>query len=198
MKVCIQIAAVVGGAATLFFLGALAALPQDRQTTRQTTEIKAAESVGVSYARANMRLAQIDLEIVLSGNQAVSNLHSAQTIQRLRNNVAHSQDLLDYEIDQSKRSLQALRVRDLEREVKLAESGLASAISADRQMPGSVSDTEIERLRVTLEIARLALKMAREPDVRLSAEDQLRWQLEQLRSELTRLYVQLEEAVSHH
>lgn len=198
MKSRIQILACFGGAAILLFSGALTVLSQDPSRARELIETKNEESLRVRYARANVRLAQMDLEIILAGNEKVTNLHSMQTIQRLRDNVAYAQDWHNYEINQSKEHLRVLRLRDVERRLKLAESDLAAAIIANQHVSGSVANMEIERLRATVEISRLAFDMASEPGMTLSSEDQLRWQVEQLRWELTRLYVQLEEVVSHH
>ena len=198
MKTSAQVLAGVGAAASLFFLSALTAAPQDALGPREPGSAHDAETLSVRCARANLRLAEIDLEIVLAGNRRVANLHSTQSILRLRDNVASAQDALDYELSQTKEGLAALRVRRLERALRLAEADLAAAMRANQQAPGSVSGMEMERRRVVAEVHRLTLQMARDRGAKSSVDDQLRWQVEQLHTEVTRLSIQLEELLRHH
>lgn len=151
------------------------------------------ESTGLRLAEANLRLAEIELEIALTDNQKIANVHSALTIQRLRNNLACAQEMVRFESgDHSDHGLHKLHLVDLEMELQFAEANLAAAVAANKQVPGAVNDLEIKRLRAAAEVARLALEKARDPTVTQSAMDHLQWRFDRIRSELSRLYVRMD------
>ncbi len=185
-----------GSAAVLLFVLAPALSGQD-QAERELPHDRNAEGVRVRYARANLQLAEIELRSALTENEKIPNLYTVQTIQRLRNNVGCAQEMLHQETHPGDDRPHALHLREVEGTLKLAESGLAAAVAANKKVPGSVPDLEIERLRATADVAGLALEKAREPAVTQSPMDHLQWQLDRIRSELARLYVRMDKVESH-
>ncbi|QEG35793.1 hypothetical protein [Bythopirellula goksoeyrii] len=166
---------------------------QGQGTESQEAIINAySENVQVRYARAILRLTEVELQIALTGNEKIANLYSARTVERLRNSVAYAQEMLRYETDRGANDSHKLHLQEVMGALALAESDLAAAVAANEQTPGSVNDLEIMRLRAATEVARLALEKARDPDVTESPMDHLQWQLDRMRFELTRLYVLLD------
>ena len=164
----------------------------------QAPEVHTAHSreVRVRYAEAKLHLAEIELRIVLSGNEKIPNMYSMRTIRRLSNNVAHAKELLRYEMERKGNDLHDLHLQELEGELALAESELAAVVRLKNELIGSISDLEIEKLKVAVKVARLALGTAREPEVIRSREDHLQWQIDRVSTELTRLYLLMDRALS--
>ncbi len=197
MKTIDRRLAITGSISVLLFMIALAPLSGEEQVASDSHQSGNHESVRVRYARANLRLAEIELEMALTENEKIRYLYSAETVERLRNNVAFAEELLRHETHPGNDGLHSIHLRELEGTLKLAESELSSALEANTQVPGSISLMKVERLRAAVELARLALEKARDPAVTQSPIDHLQWQLERLRSELTRLYVRLDKVESH-
>ena len=185
-----------GCAAVLLFVVAPAPLPGQDQAERESPHNGDVQGVGVRYAEANLRLAEVELRIALVGNEKLPNIYSAQTIQRLRNNVAYAQGALRHEA-RGDDGIHELHLRDVEGALKLAELDLATAVAANKQVPGAVNDLEVARLRAIVDVAHLALEKARDPAAAQSPMEHVQWQLDRLRFELTRLYVQMDKVASH-
>lgn len=154
------------------------------------------ERVRVRSARANLRLAEIESKIASTVNEQIPNLYSPQTVQRLRNHVSHAKEVLRYEMEGGEHGLHDLHLRELEVELEVAESELASGLKFNRRLPGSISDLEIEKLRVATDVARLDLELARDPAVMHSREEHLQWQVDRMRSEMIRLHVLMDKALA--
>lgn len=187
-----QVVALLTGAVLATFLLTLSdVLGQAPEST-----IKQPAGVRASYARAALHLAEVDLRIALTTNTKIANLYSPSTIRRLRNNVAYAEKELNYELNGEESSLHDLHLQEVEIDLQVAESELEEALQLNRRLPGSFDDLQIDRLRATKEVARLALDLAREPAVMRSHNDHLQWQLNRIRSEVTRLYVLMDKALA--
>ncbi len=154
------------------------------------------EGIRIRYARASWQLAQLELEIVLNANKEIPNLHTPRTIRRLRNNIDYAKEMLRYETERGENGLHKLHLRELEVELEVARLELNAARKLNEQLPGAVGDLEFGKLRVATDVARLALDKAREPAVVQSREDHLQWQIDRMRTELTRLYILMDKALS--
>lgn len=154
------------------------------------------DDVRVRYAQANLRLAEIELQIAESGNKEIPAMYSQRSIQQLRNNVAYAKEMLRYETGQEEKGLHAVHLQQVKNEAELAEASLAAAVSANKRLPGSFTRLEMERLRVAAEVARLALEKARDPTMTQNPLEHLQWQLDRLRSELSRLELEVDRIAS--
>lgn len=184
-------------AAAVLFLVAPALVPGQHHEARESVATESGKGVQARYAEANLHLAKIELQIALTENAKIPNLYSALTVQRLRNNVDYAQEMLRHENRSGESGLHALHLTEVEGALKLAESDLAAAVAANKRVHGSFSDLEIERLRAAADVARLALEKAHDPTVTQSPMDHLQWQLDRMRSELTRLNVRMDKVESH-
>lgn len=163
----------------------------------QSTDSENGKSANVraQYARKSLQLAELELAIVLEANEEIPNLHTPRTIQRLRNNVAYAEEALRYETESDEKDLHDLHLHELEVDLKTAQTELAAATKLNQRLPGSLNDLEIKKLRATTEVARLALALARDPAVIQSREDHFQWQIDRMRSEMTRLYILMDKAL---
>jgi hypothetical protein len=162
------------------------AQPSDEETPAADT----AEEVTTRLARVYLDLARIELQLALEANELLEGTYSAPAVQRLRNNVTYAETLLQEQLGEVPEHESQLR--DLEGSVQLAEARLKSALSVRERLPESIRDTEIQRLRLLVDVARLALERARQMDESSSPHDRLRWRMEQFRYEIRRLQVDLD------
>jgi len=181
--------------ATLFML--LASVPAQVPESHDTRVDARPEDIRIRYARANLHLTEVELQIALTGNKRISNLYTARTVQRLRNNVAHAQEMLRYEAERGDVGLHKLHLRESEGELAVAQSELKSAIAVNRQQPGSINNLEIERLRAAKEVARLALEKARERAAMQTPMVHMQYQIDRMQSELSRMHVLIDKVVLH-
>jgi hypothetical protein len=147
------------------------------------------ESIYARYARAYLELAKAELDIAQDVNKRIGATYSKNTVQRLRNHVEIAQAKLKYELAGDASKLHDIHLRELEGAKKLAEMKLASAITVNQHLSGTVSELEIQRLRLAAEVARLAIARGRDPAAVSSPHAHLQWQIDQMRSELLRLQI---------
>lgn len=183
----------VGSIVILSLFFACATVPGQEPAAHKSPESGNVGDAQVRYAEANLRLAEIELEIALTANKKIASTYSALTVQRLRNNVSYAKEMVRFEAgDHSDHSLHKLHLADLEMERQFAEAELAAVVQAIEAVPGSVDALEIARFRAAAEVARLAVDKARDPKVTQSPIDHLQWRIDRIRSELTRLYVRMD------
>jgi len=147
------------------------------------------ESIRVRYARAYLKLANADLGIALDMNKRIGGTYPENTAQRLRNHVEMAKKKLQYELDGGKIKAHDIHLGELEGARKLAVMNLAKAIAVNNRLAGTVSELEVQRLRLVAEVARLAIARGRDPAAVSSPFAHLQWQLDQMRSELMRLQI---------
>ncbi len=181
--------------AVLFMM--LASAPAQVPESHATQLKVPPENVRIRYAQAALHLAEVELQIALTGNKRITNLYTARTVQRLQNNVAHAQEMLRYESERGEVGLHKLHLRESEAELEVAELELASVLAVNRLQPGFVNSLEIERLRAAKEVARLALEKAREPAAIQTPMVHVQYQLDRMRSELSHLHMLIDKVTAH-
>jgi hypothetical protein len=171
------------------------------QTTRNEAAPNAAPAAGrseddldVRYARASLKLAQLNLDKALQANQRYRGTMPDSVLQPLRELVQIARVELQEAPRGKDRDVHALRVRFAEAGVAPAEAALRSAETVNQRAPGTVSPTELDRLRLQLEVARLALARAQAGSGGSNLDD-LQRQLLELRKDLLQLQVRVEQLV---
>jgi len=147
---------------------------------------EAKESTDVRYARAALKLAQMDLQKALDANKQVARTLPPYVIEPFRAAVKIADKQLQYALHEDAESLHHIHLAIAEAKVTAAESQLEMALAVNKQTSGLFSDTEIERLRQAAEVARLGLAKARAVNVSSHAEH-LQWQVEELQKEVMQL-----------
>jgi hypothetical protein len=144
------------------------------------------ESVDVHYARASLRLAQMDLQKALDINKKIGRVLPPYAIESLRAVVNIAERQLEYALHKDAESLHQIHVAIAEAKRTAAEAQLQLALAVNKQTSGLYDDTEIERLRLAAEVARLGLEQARSVDVHSHVEH-LQWQVGELQKEVLQL-----------
>ncbi len=158
--------------------------------------LRAAEDSGkhldVRFAQTYLKLAKVELKKALEANEKSSAAYSAALVERLRQNVKTAEEQLQQARMESQGDVHKVHLRDAEAAVAIAELRLTQAQAMNERLAGSYDQTELERLRLTVEVARLRLEKARDPARVSSPNAHLKWQLEQLRDEVLELHIRLE------
>ena len=149
-------------------------------------------SVDVRYFQKKLELAKHDLQSAVKANQQVPNLTSKLMMIRLQNQVNYTETLLKQATAKTDHDLHATHLQNVENDVTLAEQQLVWAKDVNQHQAGLVSDDEVKRLQLSVELARLALERAKQPKIKADPLHHLQWQIDRLRSELLNLQVEFE------
>ncbi|TWU39442.1 hypothetical protein [Novipirellula artificiosorum] len=154
--------------------------------------------VDVRYFQKKLELAQHDLEAALDANRDIPNLNSKLTLLRLQNQVEYSKKLLDHATNHGEHDLHSTHLQNLKNDLALAEQQYRWSKEANQKYAGVVSTTDVKRLKLAVELARLALERAEQPEITEDPTSHLQWQVDRLRSELLKLTVEFERVRSGH
>jgi len=144
------------------------------------------ESLDVRYARASLRLAEMDLQKAVDANKRFGRTLPPYAIEPLRAVVKIAEKQLQHVLHKDAETLHQVHLAIAEAKVTTAEAELERALAVNKQSSGLFSDTEIERLRQAAEVARLGLAKARAVNIQSHAEH-LQWQVEELQKEVLQL-----------
>lgn len=150
-------------------------------------------AVDVRRAAAAMKLARLDRQRAIEANEAVANTVPAAEVARREQAAAtaeadYEKAFADWQASPNYDALQKLENQSAE-----ADAELLKALAARRITPDAVTDGDLERLRLVAEIARYdACRQRAACDVQAELAD-LQWQAAQLRDELLRLRVRLDQ-----
>ena len=167
-------------------LGPHKAPGESRSRSQPNTE----QNLAVRSAQIALRLAELNLEAALAANRKVANTIAASEILRLREEVKLARQNLE--------KFSSGRAPDTERQaaeanLRLAVDSYRKALAANRSAPGSVSDSDVERLRLMVEQNRLNVARQRAAvDDPKSALAEIHAELEQLREEVEQLRAQVD------
>ena len=147
----------------------------------------------VIQARAQFRLAELNLQKVRKMNQRVANLVSADVVAEYRDDVEIAKArLAAVERDQGDNPFQVW-IRTAEAALKAAEGRLKSAQAVRQKVAGVFDDLDLERMQLRVELARLQLERAKTL-VDKPPHAQLQWQIGVLADEVQRLREQARHA----
>lgn len=99
--------------------------------------------------------------------------------------------LLDTDLEENS-DWDRTHLQNVENDVTLAEQQLVWAKDVNQHQEGLVSDDEVKRLQLSVDLARLALERAKQPKIKADPLHHLQWQIDRLRSELLNLQVEFE------
>lgn len=152
----------------------------------------ATEGVDVRFFRKKLELAKHDLQTAVKANQQVPNLTSKLMMIRLQNQVDYTETLLKHATAKADDDLHVVHLQNVKNDVTIAEQQLAWAKNVNQQHAGLVSDDEVKRLKLSVDLARLALEKAKQPKIKADPLHHLQWQIDRLQSDLLNLQVKFE------
>jgi hypothetical protein len=148
--------------------------------------------VDVRYFQKKLELAKHDLQRAVKANQRVPNLTSKLMMIRLHNQVDYTETLLKHATAKTDHDLHTTHLQNVENDVTLTEQQLVWAKDVNQHQAGLVSNDEVKRLQLSVDLARLALERAKQPKIKADPLHHLQWQIDRLRSELLNLQVEFE------
>lgn len=145
------------------------------------------ERLNVRYAMTALRLARLNLDQALDANRRLARAVPSTEVERLKQLVKLGEDEVRKEMKSGQGDQANMNVRTAAANVKVAAAEWRKAEQANRAVPGTVQPRELERLRLTAELARLALARERASGDPKSAAAELQYQIDQLRSDVEEL-----------
>jgi hypothetical protein len=140
-------------------------------------------------ADVSLKLAETDLQVLVDANRKLPNTFPRSAVERLQQVVAVAKQRVAQtgKDEDSHASYLALT----EAEMNIADADYRTSLQANKQIKNAVPPLELERLRLTAELAMLrhdrAQHASKVPDILL-----LGWQLDDLREQVRRLGQQVE------
>lgn len=149
------------------------------------------ESLDVRAARADLELAQLELQKVVEKNRQVPHSYPQILVERLEDSVHLAENQLKQRIDPTAAHGHAVHIAEAKLAVERARRHLERGIELNRRLARLADATELARRRAALQVAVLRLERAKQLDPRQSSHAHTEWQLEQLRDDLLDLRLEL-------
>jgi hypothetical protein len=146
------------------------------------------ETIAVQYSRAYLRLCEIELKKALATEKKAPRTVTPIVFERLRMNVNVAEAQLQETLHPTSSGKMQLHLRYAEEQARIAAMDFAQAERISNLNPKVISDLDLERLRLTSEVARLRLALFREPAYLPSLLDQMQWQIDRLSEEILQLH----------
>ena len=150
------------------------------------TRDAAGESVEVRYARAQLQLAEANLQRIEESNKRVARSVPASVVAEYRYDVEVAKARLAQVTGGKAGGEFQVWLRRAEAEQESAETSWQSASAANQRVPGTFAALDIERFRLRAEVARLQFERGRTL-VDAGREAQLAWQVDLLDNQVQRL-----------
>jgi hypothetical protein len=144
------------------------------------------ETVEVRYARAQLQLAEANLNRVEQSNKRVARSVPSSVVVDYRQNVQVAKTRLEQATAGRAASEFQIWLQRAEAERKTAETMWKSASAANVSVPGTVERLDIERYRLRAEVAKLQLERGHSL-VASGREAQLQWEIDMLDNQVQRL-----------
>jgi hypothetical protein len=152
------------------------------------------QKLNVKYAQIYLQLAKVNLEKAQTLNNRVAGAFSAVEVDRLARLVQLAEERLAGAQHSGKQS-DANR-QSAEAAVNSAETTYKKSVATNERFPGAVSPLEVERQRLTVELAKLALAKANLVGGSSDALAGLQWEVDQLREDMLILRSRVEAITS--
>ena len=145
------------------------------------------------YARAQLRLAEVDLRRVEEYNAKVPHTFPALFVEELRSNLETAREQVKFVQTNGEQDLFQLQLRSLATSAKMAQDDVEQAKEVNRAMPGAIRQVDLDQLSAAADVATLRFKLAGEPGKSRSSVDLLHWHVERLSSEVQALQRRVDE-----
>ena len=152
-------------------------------------------SVGLleQYAKAQLRLAEVDLQRVEEYNARVPHTFPMLYVDELRSNLETAKNQVKYVQAKSEQNLVQLQLRGLATSARMAQNDFNQAKEVNRTMPGTIRQVDLDKLSANADVAALRLKLAEESGTSGSPIEMIHWHMERLSSEVQALQRRVDE-----
>ncbi len=145
------------------------------------------------YAKAQEKLAEVDLRRVEEYNARVPHTFPALYVDELRSNLETAREQVKFVRANGQQDLVQLQLRGLATSAQMAENDFNQAKEVNRTMPGAIRQIDLDKLRAVADVASLRLKLAEESVKSGSPIDIMHWHMERLSSEMQALQSRVDE-----
>jgi hypothetical protein len=181
------------GLRLLIVLGLITALNisvvQQNQAPAQAARGASPGELNIRYAEVYLELAKVQLQRALDTNKQVPGTFTNVAIEALRQVVFVAQKQLDMFKQSNGRPVNTFIV-SAEANAHASAAAYNRAKAVNQMSPGAIPFAEIERLRLTAELANINLEKAKSIGDEASQE-YVQWQIDQLREDFFQLRNQL-------
>jgi hypothetical protein len=144
------------------------------------------ESIDLRYARAQMQLAETNLNRVEQSNKRVADSVPSSVVAEYQHDVQVAKTRLEEAVAGRAAGDFQVWLQRTEAERRTAETAWKDATAANISVPGTFGPLDIERFRLGAEVAKLQLERG-QALVDSSREDQLQWEIGVLDNQIQRL-----------
>ena len=163
---------------TVVCLGQLSQTPAPSNTI--------SESIEVRYARAQMQLAEANLNRVEQSNKRVARSVPSSVVAEYQHDVQVAKTRLEQATAGRAASEFQVWLQRAEAEQRTAETTWKNATAVNGRVPGTFEPLDIERFRLRAEVAKLQLERG-QTLVDSGREAQLQWKIDMLDNQVQRL-----------
>jgi hypothetical protein len=144
------------------------------------------ESVDVRYARAQMQLAEANLNRIDQSNKRVERSVPSSVVAEYQHDVQVAKTRLEEAVAGRAASDFQVWLQRAEAERRTAETNWKTATAANGSAPGTFGPLDVERFRLRAEVAKLQLERG-QTLVDSGREAQLQWEIDLLDNQVQRL-----------
>jgi hypothetical protein len=144
------------------------------------------------YAAMSLQLANLELKRAMDVNRRIPNTFSQAAIAALRQSANIAQLHVDLIEKKAKDPLYGLYIGSEEASMKIAQEEYQSALGTNERVRNTYTGEDLDRLRLTYEVAKLRWENARELENQPPIT-RIEWQIELMREEVVRLRARVEQ-----
>jgi|GEM_PF-4483679 hypothetical protein len=143
----------------------------------------------VRYAEVYLQLTKLEFARAVDINRQIPGTFTNAALEALRQSVVIAQEQLN-DLQAKGNDRKAAYLISAQASAKGAEAAYLRALRINEQSPGTIVANELERLRLSAELAKLSLQKAETVEP-ANVQQFLQWQVDQLREELYQLKTRL-------
>ena len=162
---------------------------QQNQEPAPAANNASAGELNIRYAEIYLELAKLQLQRALDTNKQVPGTFTNTAVEALRQSVYVAEQQVDMLKKSNGRPVNMFLV-SAEINVRASAATYTRAKAVNQMSPGAIAQAEIERLRLTAELAKINLEKAKSIGNQSSGE-YMQWQIDQLREDFFQLRNQL-------
>lgn len=155
-------------------------------TAAQPAKANDKDSLAVRYAQAQLRLAELTLQKAQSLNQKMANTITPAMVSVFTDDVEFAKSQLQAVKSTGKLDSYQGLLRRAELGLRSAEQSLKKLTEADKLVPGTFDASDIERLKLNVELAKVRLERGKTL-ANADPQAKLQWQVELLNDDVARL-----------
>ncbi len=183
----------MNGLRLLLVLGLITGLnvsfAQQNQDAAPAANRSSSGELNIRYAEIYLELAKVQMQRALDTNKQVPGTFTNTAIEALRQSVYVAEQQVDMLKKSNGRPVNMFLV-SAETNMRASAATYTRAKAVNQMSPGAIAPAEIERLRLTAELAKINLEKAKCIGNESSSE-YVQWQIDQLREEFFQLRNQL-------